>query len=62
MPKVRAQVPRNSSCIKEGAHQNLGDSMSAPSNKRLKLTAPVNCGKLAVVNVPVWRRSLGASR
>jgi len=36
--------------------------MSAPSNKRLKLTAPVNCGKLAVVNVPVWRRSLGASR
>ncbi len=31
-------------------------------NKRLKLTAPVNCGKLAVVNVLVWRRSLGAIR
>ncbi len=31
-------------------------------NKRLKLAAPVNCGKLAFVNVPVRRRSLGAPR
>ena len=31
-------------------------------NTRLKLTAPINCGKLAFVNVRVWRRSLGASR
>jgi len=36
-------------------------SARAP-NTRLKLAAPVNCGKLAFVNVPVWRRSLGASR
>ncbi len=31
-------------------------------NTRLKLTAPVNCGKLAFANVLVWRRSLGAPR
>jgi len=31
-------------------------------NKRLKLTAPVICGNLAFVNVPVWRRSLSAIR
>ena len=31
-------------------------------NKRLKLTAPVICGKIAFVNVKAWRRSLGALR
>ena len=31
-------------------------------NMRLKLTAPVVCGRLAFVNVLVWRRSLGAIR
>jgi hypothetical protein len=31
-------------------------------NMRLKLTAPVVCGKLAFVNVKAWRRSLGAVR
>ena len=31
-------------------------------NKRLKLTAPVVCGKLSFVIIPVRRRSLGASR
>jgi len=31
-------------------------------NKRLKLTAPAVCGKLAFVNVNAWRRSLGAPR
>jgi hypothetical protein len=29
---------------------------------RLKLTAPVICGKLAFVNTLVWHRSLGAIR
>jgi len=33
-----------------------------PPNMRLKLTAPVNCGKLAFVKLSVWRRSLGAIR
>ncbi len=31
-------------------------------NKGLKLTAPVVCGKIAFVNIPVRRRSLGAVR
>ncbi len=31
-------------------------------NMRLKLTAPVVCGKIAFVNVLAWRRSLGAPR
>ena len=31
-------------------------------NTRLKLTAPVICGRIAFVNVKVWRRSLGAIR
>jgi len=31
-------------------------------NKRLKLTAPVICGKLLFVIIPVRRRSLGAPR
>jgi hypothetical protein len=34
----------------------------SPPNMRLKLTAPVICGRLAFVNVTVWRRSLGALR
>ena len=33
-----------------------------PSNKRLKLTAPVICGKLAFVNMKARHRSLTASR
>ncbi len=31
-------------------------------NKRLKLPAPVVCGRIGFVNVLVWRRSLGAPR
>ena len=31
-------------------------------NKRLKLTAPVVYGRMAFVNIRVWRRSLGAPR
>ena len=31
-------------------------------NMRLKLTAPVVCGRIAFANVLMWRRSLGASR
>ena len=31
-------------------------------NTRLKLTAPVIYGRIAFVNVTVWRRSLGAPR
>ena len=33
-----------------------------PPNTRLKLTAPVVCGRLAFVNVKAWRRSLRAIR
>jgi len=33
-----------------------------PSNMRLKLAAPVDCGKIAFVNVQAWCRSLGAPR
>jgi len=29
---------------------------------RLKLTAPVVCGRIAFVNRTLWRRSLGAIR
>jgi len=29
---------------------------------RLKLTAPVVCGRIAFVTLTVWRRSLGAIR
>ena len=29
---------------------------------RLKLTAPVICGRIAFVNMKGWRRSLGAIR
>ena len=36
--------------------------IGAQPNKRLKLTAPVICGRIAFVNVPVRRRSLGAPR
>ncbi len=36
--------------------------VSALSNMRLKLTAPVVCGRIAFVNIPVRRRSLGAIR
>ena len=32
------------------------------SNKRLKLTAPVVCCRIAFVNVKAGRRSLGAIR
>jgi len=35
---------------------------SAPPNTRLKLTTPVVCGRIAFVNVKVWRRSLSATR
>ena len=31
-------------------------------NTRVKLTAPVVYGRIAFVNVKVWRRSLGALR
>ncbi len=31
-------------------------------NKRLKLTAPVVCGRIAFVKTTVWRRSLSAFR
>jgi hypothetical protein len=33
-----------------------------PPNKRLKLAAPVVYGRIAFVNIPVRRRSLGAIR
>ncbi len=33
-----------------------------PPNTRLKLPAPVICGKIALVNGLDWRRSLGALR
>jgi len=33
-----------------------------PPNTRLKLSAPVVCGRIAFVNVRVWRRSLSAIR
>ena len=33
-----------------------------PSNTRLKLAAPVVYGRIAFVNVKMWRRSLGAIR
>ena len=36
--------------------------LTAPSKKRLKLAAPVVCGRIAFVNVPARRRSLGAIR
>jgi len=36
--------------------------MSVLSNVRLKLTAPVLEGRIALVNHTVWRRSLGAFR
>ncbi len=36
--------------------------MTPPSNTRLKLTAPVVCGRLLFVNSPVRRRSFGAFR
>src|SRR5437867_6594898 len=31
--------------------------LTAPSNKRLKLAAPVVCGRIAFVNVPADRKS-----
>src|SRR5205823_5420406 len=37
-------------------------TQAGPPNKRLKLTAPVVCGKIAFVIIHVRRRSLGASR
>ncbi len=36
--------------------------MLALPNTRLKLAAPVVCSKIAFVNIPVRRRSLGAFR
>ena len=36
--------------------------ISAQPNQRLKLTAPVFCGRIAFVTMKAWRRSLGASR
>ena len=36
--------------------------MSGLSNTRLKLTAPVVCGRIAFMNVKAWRRSLSAIR
>ncbi len=36
--------------------------LTAPSNKRLKLAAPVVCCRIAFVNVLVRRRSLSAVR
>ena len=36
--------------------------MSGLPNKRLKLTAPVVCGRIAFVNVQARRRSLSAFR
>src|SRR2546425_86657 len=36
--------------------------LAPPSNTRLKLPAPVVCGRIAFVNLRVWRRSLGAIR
>jgi len=38
------------------------DEVMGPSNMRLKLSAPVICGRIAFVNVNAWRRSLGAIR
>jgi len=40
----------------------LSVGASAPSNTRLKLTAPVICGTIAFVIIQVWRRSLSAIR
>ena len=31
-------------------------------NMRLKLTAPLVCGRIAFVTMKAWRRSLGALR
>ena len=36
--------------------------MRALPNMRLKLSAPVICGKLAFVEMKTWRRSVGAIR
>jgi len=36
--------------------------VAALPNKRLKLPAPVIYGRISFVNIPVRRRSLGASR
>jgi len=36
------------------------DTGSARTTTRLKLAAPVGGGKIALVNIPVRRRSLGA--
>ena len=36
--------------------------LTAPSNMRLKLTAPVVCGRIAFVSTSIRRRSLSAIR
>jgi len=36
--------------------------MGAQPNTRLKLAAPVVCGRISFVIIPAWRRSLGAIR
>jgi len=41
------------------ANAELG---AVPPAKRLKLTAPVVYGRIAFVNLRVWRRGLGAIR
>jgi hypothetical protein len=35
--------------------------LTAPSNMRLKLTAPVVCGRIAFVSTSIRRRSLSAN-
>jgi hypothetical protein len=43
-------------------HHDLLVNMTALSNMRLKLAAPVVGGRIAFVHRKVWRRSLGAIR
>jgi len=52
----------NSSESMNSSRSSGPNAISALPNKRLKLSAPVVCGRIAFVNVKAWRRSLGASR
>jgi len=58
MPSMKPYGPSHLSSADANGFRDCGE---AP-NKRLKLTAPVVYGRIAFVNVKVWRRSLGAPR
>ena len=60
-PLQTAQIPLENSQLGVG-NRSRARLMSGLSNTRLKLTAPVVCGRIAFMNVKAWRRSLSAIR